>query len=137
MGANDLTAHFMNEGYALYFPCSYFNTSYISHAGPKADIDLDYKYVKAGKSANLSVKEENMYAFAEALWDVRKEIGPEVLDPMIVKSWRIMPVQKSGDFVVDAMVALVQADKQMYHGEHNQTIISVFAKHNIICKTCK
>jgi len=159
MGATDLTAFFMNEGYALYFPCSYYNSSYFYSPNRPTDIDFDYNYsygvpvygekssdgwgilemkeVVELKKPSASVQRANMLAFAGALWDVRKEIGPEVLDPMIVKSWRIMPVQKTGDFVVDAMVALVQADNKMYNGEHKQTIISAFAGHNIICKTCK
>ncbi|MBU0536251.1 MAG: hypothetical protein KKE20_04760, partial [Nanoarchaeota archaeon] len=125
----------INEGYASYFPNSILDTPTYGYQeeGKVGSIDDDYVY--RGWTTN-EMRMEGIKAFSGALWDVRKELGQEVTDRLIVKSWKLLPTSAPANLVESAFTSLVEADWQLYNGVHRDVIKSEFKRHGIVCSTC-
>lgn len=122
-----------NEGYAIYFPSSYSNTPrYSEYLNPSSPKNLE---------DNSFYGENNPFAFAAALWAVRSALGQTLTDRLIYYSWKLQQTP-SGNYrrlpngAEDGFVSLIEADWQLYKGQHVSVIKEKFKNRGIICETC-
>ncbi|NQU79186.1 hypothetical protein HQ545_05450 [Candidatus Woesearchaeota archaeon] len=121
----------LDEGYAIYLPSSIVDDSrYSLYLNPRDPKNIDNSY-----SGN-----DNPFAFAAALWDVRRQLGRSTTDELIFESWDIQPIGHSG--AVEGMVSLIEASNQKYglhsatHRINRQIITDAFERHGIVCRDC-
>jgi len=111
----------VGEGYPVYFTCSILNTSRYN-----SRYDLD----------TFSENDiEHPVTFASALWDVRKELGQDITDRLIVQSWRLQTHRKYQD-ARQGLYFLLEADKKVHGGAHTAVIMEAFRNHGIECEAC-
>jgi len=132
IGWSSKPALVLSEGYAIYLPCSITNTSkYSNYLNPPDPKDLE-TYVNRGG-------EDDMFSFASALWDIRKEFGQEVTDRLVYRSWEIQAHSVLGRFrsFDDGLTTMTEADWELYNGVHRATIVEKFKEHGFVCENCK
>jgi hypothetical protein len=120
----------LNEGQADYFACTLTGDPIIG------------EWVK-GKTGNYLRKIDNKLHYPEALvyqvhadgriwggalWDIRKELGPKIADLLIHKS--LFYLHRDVTFY-DGFQALLAADRAVFNGLYNTTLMTVFQRRGI------
>jgi len=125
----------LGEGWSDYFAVSYFNTpvlgQYVGNnpfRGSRRHSYERYPYTYEDLG-NLGFEVHNDgEIWAAALWDLRKQLGPEITDKLVVAALHLTPCRPS---MPDARDAIVAADKSLTDGANRSAIWRVFAAHGL------
>lgn len=66
--------------------------------------------------------------WAATLWDLRKELGKDITDRLVVAGLKATPCRPS---MIDARDAILTADQAVHEGSHRAAIWQVFARHGM------
>ncbi|HNV70690.1 MAG TPA: M36 family metallopeptidase, partial [Candidatus Ozemobacteraceae bacterium] len=116
----------MNEGQADYFACSFSNEPRV---GEYVVSKKNRPYLRILEHA-LHYPEDLQHEphddgriWAGTLWDIRKQLGADVTDRLILRSFFLL---KEEPGYLDAILALLEADRQLNAGEHLTVIRDCF-----------
>jgi len=131
----------LNEAYANFIPRAAINSvpGVFSSEGEFGNLD-NSKQFNYNSYDGLNVK--NILAISGALWDVSEEIGAELTNELVIRSWKILHNFKNNSPPVAALIALIDSSKQKYgatsqtHKNNREKIVNAFANHGIVCETC-
>ncbi len=122
----------MGEGWSDYFALSYFDTplfgSYITQNRTSGVRRFSYelyplKYQDLG-AAGYEVHDDGEI-WAATLWNIRKAVGRQVADLLVVNGLKLTPCRPS---FIDARDAIIAADAQVNGGQNRSTLWAVFAQ---------
>ncbi len=126
----------LSEGWSDYFAISFTNDpvlgNYDAHAEPGRGIrrqsyegytlmhqDLGNEGFQAHRDGEI---------WAATLWDVRKQLGMETTDQLVVDGLKLAPCNPS---MVDAKDAVLMADQTRFDGANKAMLEEVFARHGL------
>jgi len=104
--ANDMVLNAIETGLVSYFACSYQNDPILGRPHPQPGaapsgtdneplINLENKRTLAGAASLTASDFQRTYDVGEAwgglFWDIRKAVGREVADPIMLAAWRALP----------------------------------------------
>lgn len=125
----------MGEGWSDYFAASYFNNpvlgAYISQNPTHGDRRQSYEgytftYEDVGNSG-YEVHDDGEI-WAATLWDLRKSLGQDITDRLVIDGLKATPCNPS---MTDARDAILTADLATNGGTNRVAIWTVFAKHGL------
>ena len=122
----------MNEAYADYFPCSFFNDAdmgewAVSNRRGMRNLDNNQRFPDDIFQPRLGEPEEHFTGliWGGACWTLRERIGAREADQIIFNSLFFLPRNGSANFQI-GLTALLQADESVLGGTHQGTIRQLF-----------
>ena len=122
----------MNEAYADYFPCSFFNDPdmgewSVSSARGLRNLDNNNRFPDHLFEPHTGAPEEHFTGliWGGACWTLRERIGQRDADPLIFNSLFFLPRDGSANFQI-GLTVLLQVDESIFDGAHQETIREVF-----------